>query len=360
MKKYGVLLVCLVISLTAMSQKAVISFDEKNKDFGKINEEDGKVTHVFEFKNKGATPLVINRVQASCGCTTPTWTKEPIEPGKAGSITVTYNPAGRPGPFTKTITVNSNSTEEEVVLIIKGEVIPKQSSENNPYPVSMNGLVAKSRVVQMNNVDKGRSQVRTLDIKNSTNSNIKPTIENLPMYLTAVITPETLKPSQEGKITFTLNSKNCTQWGPINDDVYVVVNGQKKFSNDYRISVTSNIVEDFSKMTLDQKRKAPILEIPQKVVNLGVVKVGSKRLGKFKINNKGQSALEIRRIINNNNELSIRQSKLSIAGGRAADILFDLNAKNLAAGDYKKSITIQTNDPDNSFMILVMNWSVQK
>jgi hypothetical protein len=360
MKKYGVFLVCLVMSLAAMSQKAVISFDEKNHDFGKINEEDGKVTHVFEFKNKGATPLVVNSVQASCGCTTPTWTKEPIEPGKSGSITVTYNPAGRPGAFTKTITVRSNSTEEEVILIIKGEVIPKQSSESNPYPVNMNGLVAKSRVVQMNNVDKGKNQVRTFEIKNSTNSIIKTTVENLPTYLTASVSPETLKPNEEGKITFTLNSKNCTQWGPINDDVFVVVNGQKKFSNDYRLTITSNIIEDFSKMTLDQKRKAPILEIPQKVANLGVVKVGSKRLGKFKINNKGQSALEIRRIINNNNELVIRQSKLSIAGGRTADIIFDLNAKNLSAGDYKKSITIQTNDPDNSFMILVMSWSVQK
>jgi hypothetical protein len=71
--------------------------------------------------------LVINRVQASCGCTTPTWTKEPIEPGKSGSIVVTYNPLGRPGIFVKTITVYSNATDEQTVLIIKGDVIPKQA-----------------------------------------------------------------------------------------------------------------------------------------------------------------------------------------------------------------------------------------
>jgi len=118
------LFICLVFSLVAMSQKSVIKFDVKEHDFGKILEKDGKVTYVFNFTNKGNAPLVVNKVQASCGCTTPTWTKEPVEAGKKGAITVTYNTSGRPGSFTKTITVYSNDSVQQVVLIIKGEVIP--------------------------------------------------------------------------------------------------------------------------------------------------------------------------------------------------------------------------------------------
>lgn len=124
MKKYSLLIACLMFSLVAMSQKAVINFDVKEHDFGKINEKDGNVTYVFVFTNKGNAPLVINRVQASCGCTTPTWTKEPIEAGKKGIIKVTYNTAGRPGVFTKTITVYTNDAQEQTVLLIRGEVIP--------------------------------------------------------------------------------------------------------------------------------------------------------------------------------------------------------------------------------------------
>ena len=124
MKKYSLLLFCLVCSFAAMSQKAVISFGEKTHDFGKVNEEDGKITHVFDFTNRGISPLVVSRVQASCGCTTPVWTKEPVEAGKKGTIAVTYNTSGRPGLFTKTITVYSNDSLQQVVLIIKGEVIP--------------------------------------------------------------------------------------------------------------------------------------------------------------------------------------------------------------------------------------------
>jgi len=115
--------------MAAMSQKPIVSFQDKVYDFGKINEKDGNVTHVFDFTNKGNAPLVISRVQASCGCTTPAYTKEPIAAGKKGAITVTYNTANRPGAFNKTITVYSNDTTQQVVLIIKGEVIPKVAAK---------------------------------------------------------------------------------------------------------------------------------------------------------------------------------------------------------------------------------------
>ena len=360
MKKYSFLIVCMLCSLVAMSQKAVISFEEKTHDFGKVNEVDGKITHVFNFVNKGVSPLVVSRVQASCGCTTPVWTKEPIEPGKKGAITVTYNPIGRPGTFKKTITVYSNATDEQLVLTIHGEVIPNANGGNPAYPVVLGSLHAKSKVIQMNSIDKGKIQSRVLDIKNTSNAPLKPTVENLPVYLSVTASPEILKPNEEGKLTFTFNSKNSTQWGPISDDVYVILNGQKKYSEEYKLTIVSNVVEDFSKLTLDQKRKAPILELPVRSLNLGTLKEGAKRVGKFKVSNKGQNVLEVRRIINSNKELTIRSRKTAIPGGKSTDIIVDLKTKNLSEGDYKKSFTIQTNDPENSFIILILSWNVHK
>lgn len=359
MKKYSLLLICVALTMVAMSQKAVITFEQKSFDFGKVNEEDGKITHVFEFVNKGNAPLVVNRAQASCGCTTPAWTKEPIEPGKKGSITVTYNTTGRPGAFTKTITVYSNATEEQSVLIIRGDVTPKQSTENNPYPVNMGGLGLKTKVIQMNNVDKGKTQLRTVDIQNLSKNVLTPIIDNLPPYITAIVSPQSLKPNEEGKIAFTFDSKKCSQWGPITDDVYVVVNGAKKTAEEFKMLVVSNVVEDFIKMTLDQKRKSPILEIADRNLNLGTLDINSKKSGKIKINNKGQNSLEIRRIINNNKELTIKLPKYSLSGGKSTDFTVNLDTKGLVSGDYKKSFTIQTNDPENSFIILVVGWKVK-
>ena len=115
MKKM-ILLAALVCSVVAMAQQPVITFEKTTHDFGKINEADGRVTTVFEFTNEGMVPLVLTNVRASCGCTTPKWTREPIEPGQKGTITVTYNPNGRPGRFQKTVTVTSNATEATTSL----------------------------------------------------------------------------------------------------------------------------------------------------------------------------------------------------------------------------------------------------
>ncbi len=359
MKKYSMLLACLVFSLVAMSQKPVISFDEKSYDFGKVNEEDGKITHVFEFVNKGNAPLVINRAQAQCGCTTPVWTKEPIEPGKKGTINVTYNPQGRPGNFTKSITVYSNATEEQFLLTIRGEVISKPTTDNNAYPVNMSGLGVKSKVVQMNNVDKGKTQERTLNVQNQSKSSIKPTIEGLPPYLTATFLPEILAPNQEGKITFVFDSKKCTQWGSVSDDVFVVINGTKKVTDEFRLMVVGNVIEDFGKLTLDQKRKAPIMDIAERSINLGTLSANATKSTGFKVKNNGVNNLEIRRIINNNKELTVKSRSASVKNGRTSEIAVALDTKGLVSGDYKRTFTVQTNDPENSFIILIVGWKVK-
>lgn len=119
-----IIFICLAILLGtgAASAQAVISSEQATHDFGEIKEADGKIAHTFTISNTGDAPLVITRVIASCGCTTPEWTKEPIAAGKTGSITITFDPANRPGPFAKTISVYSNGKTGSFILTIRGEV----------------------------------------------------------------------------------------------------------------------------------------------------------------------------------------------------------------------------------------------
>ena len=119
----------MAFSVSAQEQQPqIIEIAEKTHDFGTIKEEDGRVTHVFTFKNVTEGALTIKNVRASCGCTTPAWSKEPIASGKQAQITVTYNASGRPGAFHKSVTVTlSNGTEDFTqVLFIKSKVTPKQ------------------------------------------------------------------------------------------------------------------------------------------------------------------------------------------------------------------------------------------
>lgn len=111
-----------VVAVSAQKKQAVISAQETSFDFGSIKEADGNVSHTFKIDNTGDGPLVITRVIASCGCTTPEWTKEPIAPGKSGDVKITYNPANRPGAFVKTISIYSNGKKGSFILTIKGKV----------------------------------------------------------------------------------------------------------------------------------------------------------------------------------------------------------------------------------------------
>ena len=108
----------------AMAEKtAEIKFDKITHDFGKFAEKSPVVSCVFTFQNVGDAPLVINQAIASCGCTVPEYTKEPVQPGQKGELKVTYNGKGkRVGRFSKTITVHCNGNPEIIRLTIEGEM----------------------------------------------------------------------------------------------------------------------------------------------------------------------------------------------------------------------------------------------
>ena len=127
MKKTGLILLFTVfISALAFAAQPSMEFTKTEHNFGTIKEEMGAVTTQFEFTNKGDSHLIIQRVAASCGCTTPSYTREPILPGKDGVITVQYSTVRRPGAFNKTIRVYSNVPDTVYVLTIKGNVTPKK------------------------------------------------------------------------------------------------------------------------------------------------------------------------------------------------------------------------------------------
>lgn len=118
---------------------AKMAFKEESYNFTEVPE-GPQVTHEFKFTNTGKEPLILTNVRASCGCTTPSWPKEPILPGKDGAILVTYNTQGRPGAFNKSITITSNADAPEKIIYIKGEVVKAEPEKS--VPVEQPSLLA--------------------------------------------------------------------------------------------------------------------------------------------------------------------------------------------------------------------------
>lgn len=104
-----------------------IEFEESTHNFGDITQGD-KVQHVFAFANTGTEPLVLSRVMTTCGCTAPSWPKEPIAPGEKGEITISFNSAGKMGMQNKVITVVSNATNSTARISITTNVLPKKDA----------------------------------------------------------------------------------------------------------------------------------------------------------------------------------------------------------------------------------------
>ena len=106
---------------------AALFFESDVIDYGTVDY-NGDGVREFLFTNNGKEPLIISRAKGSCGCTVPTWPKEPIMPGETGKIKVKYA-TNRPGRFTKTVTISSNAKTPTKRLTIKGTVKPKPVEE---------------------------------------------------------------------------------------------------------------------------------------------------------------------------------------------------------------------------------------
>jgi LysM repeat protein len=110
-----------------------LTFTEDTYNFGDI-EKDKPASHEFTFKNTSDQTILITGVKPSCGCTATNYTKTPVKPGETGSVTATYN-AHNPGPFTKTLTVSTNDTDQTKTLYIKGKVLAPETTAA-PAPVA--------------------------------------------------------------------------------------------------------------------------------------------------------------------------------------------------------------------------------
>jgi hypothetical protein len=126
--KKSILHILLLLPISIVWAQPSIKIPKVSHDFGTI-EEGTQASYTFDVHNTGSKPLIISNVQPSCGCTTPEWTKDPIQPGGKGKIMATFNSQGRLGAFNKEVSVISNDAESTKTLTIKGFVEKKNDSK---------------------------------------------------------------------------------------------------------------------------------------------------------------------------------------------------------------------------------------
>lgn len=357
MKKLVLLLVLFCfVSMGAFAQ-AKIQFSEVKHDFGNVKEANGPVSHTFTFKNAGSAPLVIQNVETSCGCTSPEYSKEPIQPGKSGIVKATFDPSGRPNYFDKNLTVISNAENNRVVLNIKGNVDAKVLTVEEQYPFAVDKLRLKSNIFELYRVSSKGIKTEKLEV---INTGITPAIlnfENVPEYITIKAEPVSIPAGAKGVIHCTYNATKKKDFGVVIDNITVKVKAVEA-----TLTIRANIEEDFSALTPAELEKAPVATVEKTNFQFGKIKKGAKVTGTFEIKNDGKSDLIIHKITNDCDcvQSSIAENAIKfpkIGPGKSATLKLELTATDLGEKFY--GTTVITNAPKQRQLTLYMIGTVE-
>lgn len=335
-----------MISLTTpIWAESSISFVSKQHDFGELSEEDGSASCNFTFTNKGNSALVIHKAVASCGCTTPVYSKEPIAPGATSTVRVTYNTTGRPGAFHKTITLYTNDPDApNVVLIIKGNVSPKAENPETAYPKNLQGLRLKRTMIPILEAKIGSIRTESIEVINTNATPVAIKFNKVPKHVRVSASNTLLKYKETGTITIKYLASEAKDYGKRDDSFYVYTNDRDKFNANNRINLTANITEDFSSWSSSQLSNAPSCSFSENRINFGKMVRGTHRTLTITLSNNGKSMLHIRKIVPEYDGIRITPEKRSIPAGKTIKFHINFSAGTFD-GNVVQRVTVITNDP---------------
>jgi hypothetical protein len=326
-----------------------IKFEKEQHNFGVIQEADGPVTHVFEFTNTGAEPLVITNVRATAGCTVPEWTRQPVRPGEKGSIKVVFNPRNMPGRFNKSMVVSSTAMTSNKVLRVLGEVIPRERTIEDEYPFLVGSLRFRTNHMGFGTMSPTETKTDSLLFVNLTEQELSLSFPSLPRHLTVKAIPETVKPGEKGKLEISFNAEIRNDWGVVSDYFQMIISDNPVQRN-YMYS-SANIQEDFSKLTDKQRENAPAISFENTTYDFGKLKSDEKVEFDYVFTNTGKSDLLIRKVRAGCGCTAISPTKTVLKPGESSSVKAVFNARG-QRGRQNKGITVLSNDPAKPSVIL--------
>jgi hypothetical protein len=337
----------LIVQVAHGQQSKPIQFREEVFDFGSISEDGGSAVHEFVFTNASGRPMKILTVQASCGCTTPDWSKDVVAPGKTGYIQASFNPKGRPGYFNKTLTVTTDMDATPLVLQIKGQVTtdavkPAETEFENAignwklktasFNMGKVYLKDESAPKEFNFVNGGSKPISYLDKYTA------------PKYIKVEVQPKTVLPGERGTVKLVYNGKLKNQYGFQSDNVIIQTDDEKEPAKSF--SVYATLEDYFPPLSSDELRKAPQLKFENSNVEFGRVRQNATTTRELTFSNTGKKELSIKALQGNCTCITASAAKQSLKPGESSKVSISFNPKD-RKGTQTKAVTIYSNDPQN-------------
>ncbi len=343
MKKQIIPLILLLLCGLAGYAQGTLVFEPSSWNFGEIREVDGPVSHTFTGENRGDKPLVILDVVTTCGCTAPRFSKRPILPGQKTEITVTYDPANRPGVFSKELGVYSSERKKVATLTVHGNVTPRPKSIEELYPIDAGGgLRLTTTLNAFAYIHVGIPVQGSFGYVNTSDHPIRLALR--PVNGSGALrieAPTRIEAGQRGAINVTyFIPADQPRYGTVRDALEVTVDN---LSNGTTLVTHGIVVDPLPEM--DEKAR-PRSEYSENILKFGVVKhTGPLCRRSFTLSNTGSAELIVRAVEGMGNISTTLTPGIRIAPGGSfrAEVRMDPSAQDY--GVMSEHLIIVTNDP---------------
>lgn len=210
------------VILSVRGESGGLVFDRLVYDFKIMSEDDAPIKMIFKYTNQSSKPIVITRISVACGCTAPTYSKEPILPNHSGEVAVMFYPKGQAGDVSRNVYLFTNLSNESATEIIKVVgVVTKTSDKFSAYSYFMGNLRLKQRSVEFSDLRVGQRRKLHIQVANSGNYELKLSAQNLPHYMSFTSDPEVIKPDSVADIILTIDTNLLDTTTIIRRDIYI-------------------------------------------------------------------------------------------------------------------------------------------
>ena len=328
--------------LSFLAGQPSVSWDKTIHDFGDVSVTDGPLSCTFTLTNDGEEPLAIFEVVSSCGCTDVKWTREPILPGKKGTIQATYKNEDGPMPFDKTLTVYVAGIKKPVILRLRGVVHEKKRSLAERYGAERLGALGlKSRQLKSGTLRQGQQSSEAVTVANLGSRPLKVGFANVSEGLRMRVEPNPIPAGATATLHYTVSAREGV-WGKNTYTATPTLNGKPAAAP---LEVVAWTQADFSSLTDAQRRTGPIPMFQNSTVNFGNVSKGQRVQIEFKLENKGKSPLVFYKADSESAALRCVGPLPQLPPGGKATLMFSLDTSSLQAGENVIMLSLTTNSP---------------